>query len=61
VNPAIWRVLFAVFVVVIIYLLLPPVSRILGFGLGGDVLQVVKICIAALAVYYVVWGKGPFA
>jgi len=56
----IWRVLLAVVGVVIIYALLGPVFRILGFPLTGDLLTVVKVCIAGLPVLYIGWGKAPF-
>jgi len=56
-NALIWRVLIAVIVVVIIGALLAPVSRILGFPLDGDLLLVLRICIAGLAVLYII--KGP--
>jgi len=56
----IWRILLAVISVVIIYALLLPVSRVLGFPLTGDLLTIVKVCIAGLAVLYIGWGTGPF-
>jgi len=56
-NALIWRVLIAVIVVVIIGALLAPVSRILGFPLDGDLLLVLRVCIAGLAVLYII--KGP--
>lgn len=52
-----WRVLIAVLAVVFVYAILPPVLRILGVPLEGDVLLVVKLCIAAIALFYIL--KGP--
>lgn len=52
-----WRILIAVISVVIIYALIPPVSRILGFPIDGDVLLVIKVVVAGLAALYIF--KGP--
>ncbi len=52
-----WRILLAVLAVVLLLALLPPVSRLIGFPLDGDLLTVVKICIAGIAVFYIF--KGP--
>jgi len=59
-SALLWRVLLAVVSVVILYALLPPVARVLGFPLSGDVLTIAKVCIAGLAVLYIGWGKAPF-
>lgn len=56
-SALLWRILLAVIVVVIIGALLAPLSRILGFPLDGDLLLVLRICIAGLAVLYIL--KGP--
>jgi hypothetical protein len=52
-----WRILIAVISVVIIYALIPPVSRIIGFPLEGDLLLVLKVVVAGLAAFYIF--KGP--
>ena len=56
-SALIWRVLIAVICVVIIYAILPPFFRIVGFDLSSDVLLIVRVCVAGLAVLYVL--KGP--
>jgi uncharacterized membrane protein YvlD (DUF360 family) len=58
-SAMLWRILIAVIVVVIIGALIAPVSRILGFPVDGDVLLVLRICIAGLAVLYILRGP-PF-
>ena len=58
-SSMIWRVILAVIAFVVVWALLPLVARFLGFPLEGDLLQILKICIAALCVIYIVWGKGP--
>ena len=52
-----WRIIIAVIVVVLVFALLAPLSRILGFSLEGDVLTVIRICVAGLAIFYVL--RGP--
>ena len=56
-SALIWRVLIAVICVVLILALLPPFFRIVGFDLSSDIMLVLRICIAGLAVLYVL--KGP--
>jgi hypothetical protein len=52
-----WRLLIAVFACLLFFALLPPVSRIIGFSVTGDLYTVVRICVAAIAVCYIVWGR----
>ncbi len=52
-----WRVLVAVIAVILFYAILPPFLRIIGFPSSGDLMVIVKIVVAALAVFYVL--RGP--
>lgn len=54
-----WRTLLAVIAVVLVFALISPVSRLLGFSVSGDLLTVVKICVAGLAVYFILRGSEP--
>lgn len=54
-----WRVLIAVIAVVLTFALIPPVSRLLGFELSGDLMKVVQICVAGLAIFYILRGPTP--
>lgn len=56
-SALLWRILIAVLMVVLLIALLPPVFRLIGFPLSGDLLLVLKIVIAGLAILYVF--KGP--
>jgi len=56
-SALIWRVLIAVICVIIIYALIPPFMRIVGFGISSDVMTIIRVCVAGLAVLYVI--KGP--
>jgi hypothetical protein len=58
-SALLWRVIIAVLGVVLIFALLPPLFRIVGFPLDGDLLMVLKICIAGIAVFYVLRGPAP--
>jgi uncharacterized membrane protein len=51
-----WRLLWAIIVVVVIYALIPPVTRVLGFTLDSDLMTILRIVIGALAVMYIIWG-----
>lgn len=54
-----WRVILAVIAVALVFALLPPVSRLIGFSIGSDLLTVIKICVAGLAVFYILRGSEP--
>ncbi len=54
-----WRILIALVAVLLTWALLPPIARILTFPLSGDVLLVIRIVVAGLAIFYVLAGKTP--
>lgn len=56
-SAFLWRVLLAVIGVVLILAILPPFFNVVGFHPSGDVLTILRVCIAGLAVLYVL--KGP--
>jgi hypothetical protein len=51
-----WRLVYALFVVVVFWMLLPPVSHLLGFTLDGDLFQVIRIVVGIAALVYIVGG-----
>lgn len=55
-SALLWRVIIAVVCVVLIYALLPPFFAVVGFSPDGNVVQILRICIAGLAVLYVLKG-----
>ena len=55
-TSLLWRVLLAVIAVVLVFALLLPVSRLLGFPLSGDLFLIVRIVVAGLAIYYILNG-----
>jgi len=56
-SPFLWRVILAVVCVGLFNLLLAPFLRVIGLPVSADVLLIVRICIAGLALLYVL--KGP--
>jgi hypothetical protein len=52
-----WRILLAVVGCVLIFALIPPVFRLIGLDLSADLVTVLRICIAGIALFYVL--KGP--
>lgn len=54
-----WRILLGVLAFVFVWMLIPPICRILGLPLEGDVLTVVKVCIAAIVVFWIIRGPNP--
>jgi hypothetical protein len=51
------RILIAVFAVVLIFALLQPVAHVLGLTLSSDLLLIFKLCIAGIALFYIVTGS----
>lgn len=60
-SALLWRVLIAVVCVLLAFALIPPLLRIFGLDVGGDVLTVVRVCIGGLAVLYILTGARWFA
>ena len=54
-----WRVLIAVIAVVLVFAPIPPVSRLLGFGVDGDLMTVIKIVVGGIAVFFILRGSEP--
>ncbi len=54
-----WRVIYAVLAVVILFQVIPLLFSIVGFPLGGDVWAILRVCIAGIAVFYVLGGPEP--
>jgi hypothetical protein len=53
-----WRIIIVVIVAVFLTLLVPPILGLLGITLAGNAYQIIKICLALIAVFYIIWG-GP--
>lgn len=53
-----WRIIIVVIAAVFLTLLVPLLLNLLGIGMGTGALQIIKICLALIAVCYIIWG-GP--
>lgn len=58
-SGLLWRIIVAVICVVLVLALLPPFFRVVGFDVAGDLWLILRICIAGLAVLYVLFGSSP--
>jgi hypothetical protein len=52
-----WRVVLAVIAVILFFAILPPLLRIIGFPASGDLMLILRVAVAGLALFYVL--KGP--
>ncbi len=52
-----WRVLIAVVCCLLAFALIPPVARVIGFDITGDVMLIVRVCIAGIAALYIIRGR----
>ena len=55
-SQLLWRVLIAVVGCLLLFALVPPVMRILGFE-NGDLVLIIRIVVGGLALLYIL--KGP--
>ncbi len=63
-NPGVfWRIIIGVIAFVAFITLLPPIFRILQFPLTSDILLVLRICVAASVLFYILRGPsiGPIS
>lgn len=58
-SGILWRVLIAVVCCLLAFALIPPVARLIGFSVNGDLMTVLKIVIGGLAVLYILRGGPP--
>jgi hypothetical protein len=57
VSGILWRIIIAVVCVLLFLALLPPFLRLLGLDVSDDVLTILRVCVAGLAILYVI--RGP--
>ena len=51
------RIIIAVIVVLLLFVLIPLLFNIFGLGFSGAVIQVIKLCIGGIALLYVLTGN----
>jgi len=49
-----WRIIVAVIVIVALNAIIVPLSHLIGFPLNGDALTILRVCIAAIVVLYII-------
>jgi hypothetical protein len=54
-----WRVIIAAFACLLVFALMPPFFHLIGFSPNEDLMTIVRICTAALAILYVLFGSAP--
>ncbi len=52
------RALIAAIACVLVFALIPPLFSVFGFTADAALMQVIRICVAGIAVFYVIRG-GP--
>lgn len=52
-----YRTILAVLVVVLVMLIIAPLSHVIGLPLSADILLILRVCIAALALLYIATGQ----
>jgi len=54
------RVIIAIVAFLFFMALMPPVLAVLGLNLDGNVLRIIQLCAAGIALFYIVRGPGPW-
>jgi len=55
----VWRIVYAVVCFFLFWLVVPPFLAVIGLPLPGDILQLVRVCTAAMAILYVLYPSSP--
>ena len=58
-SALLWRVIIAVICVVLIFAILPPFFRVVGFSVDGDIITIIRIAVVGIAVLYVLTKGNP--
>ena len=58
-SALLMRILIAVVAVLLVFTLLPPVFRVVGFSASTDVMLIFRVCIGGLALLYILAGSSP--
>lgn len=59
-KSLLWRLIYAVLAVVLLFALVPMVLALVGFPIGGA-WPIIRICIGGIAIFYVLAGPDPRA
>lgn len=58
-SSMLWRIIYAVVCFVMFMLVVPLFFDVVGFAVQGSLWQLLRICVACLAVLYVFFGPEP--
>lgn len=58
-RALLWRTIYAVIAVVLLFTLIPLVFTAVGLPLDASVWAILRICIAGIAVFYILGGPNP--
>lgn len=58
-KAILWRTIYAVIAVVLLFALIPLVGELVGFPITGNLWAILRLCIGGLAVFYVLGGPNP--
>ena len=58
-TAILWRVLMAAIAIVLVFLLIPAFADLLGFSIQPALMTIIKVCVAGIAVFYVLRGGPP--
>lgn len=54
-----WRIVYVAIAVVMLMMILPLFFSVVGFPIEGNLFQLLRLCIACIAVLYVLFGPPP--
>jgi hypothetical protein len=55
----IWRIIIAAICYVLFWLVFPLFLQVIGVPIGGALIELMRICTAAIALLYVLFGPAP--
>lgn len=58
-SDLLWRVIIAVICVVLLFALMPPLFGLIGMPVDNNLIMIIRICIAGIAILYVLRGGKP--
>jgi hypothetical protein len=58
-KALLWRIVYAVFFVIVFWMVIPLFLSVVGFNPPGDAMALLRIVVACLAVAYVLFGPQP--
>lgn len=58
-KALLWRVVYAAFGVIVFWMVIPLFLSVVGFDAPGQAMQLLRICVACIAVAYVLFGPQP--